>query len=54
MSIGYLIAVMGLHARHGRQMRAPGRLREIVHTTTPEPLSKRAQRRARGKSKGRK
>ncbi|WP_446653073.1 hypothetical protein [Blastomonas sp.] len=54
MSIGYLLAVMAEHARSTKPARAPRRRRDIVHVITPEPLGKRAKRRARGKSKGRK
>lgn len=55
MSIGYLMAFLGAYSRRSTApVRGLRRKRDIVHVTSPEPLSRRAKRRARGKSKGRK
>lgn len=55
MSIGLLMSVLvGALSPRTRTARNPRRPRNIVHVASPEPLGKRAKRRARGKSKDRK
>ena len=54
MSFDLLIAVLGALSPRPPKARRARAARDIVHVTAPEPLGKRAKRRARGKSKGRK
>jgi hypothetical protein len=46
--------MLAFWAAHWQDRKPVRRQRNVVHITSPEPLGKRAKRRARGKSKARK